>query len=207
MSRPAGETTTRIPQQRRNRRTPAALAAIIALLGSEQLTRTNPCPGNRTCPGDPADPPPCESCPCPVGPPGSGGGPAGSASQTGAGGAAANPCCNTNTCCGSAVWWVSEPAVALRIEDEPSAYSPGRGPRVTFHLSYRQTQSVAEDTNIFCVDTNWTCSFRAFVYGAPGLPGYSYLQKAGAAWVPYVGGNAQRRDGSISTSISTGYQI
>src|SRR5215472_13678727 len=57
-----------------------ALAVIIALLAGEQLTRTNPCPGNRTCPGDPADPPPCESCPCSVGPPGSGHGPAGSAS-------------------------------------------------------------------------------------------------------------------------------
>jgi RHS repeat-associated protein len=107
-----------------------------------------------------------------------------------------------------AAWWVSEPWVNLRIEDEPLGYRPARGPRVGFHLSYRQNEAVAEYTNIFGLGTNWSCSLRQYIYQDPLDPDRAYLHKGGAGWITYFPGNAQIRDGSILSILgSTSYQI
>ena len=61
------------------------------------------------------------------------------------------------------VWWVSEPFISLRIEDEPLGYQPARGGRMSFHLGYRQRGFIEEQPDVFGVGTNWTCSFRSFI--------------------------------------------
>jgi len=100
-----------------------------------------------------------------------------------------------------AMWWVSEPWLNLRLEDEPLGYNPARGPRVNFHISYRQNQSVAEYPTIFSTGPAWTCSFRAYVYPDPNN-GMYYLHRFGAAWLEYTAGSTQTRDGSLLSVIS-----
>jgi RHS repeat-associated protein len=108
-----------------------------------------------------------------------------------------------------AVWWVSEPWVDLRLEDEPVGYQPARGRRVGFQLSYRQIGPVPEYTNIFGLGTNWSCSFRQYIYQEPSRPDIAYLHKGGAGWITYPVGAAEVRDGSILTTLGggTNYQI
>jgi RHS repeat-associated protein len=62
---------------------------------------------------------------------------------------------------GMPVWWVSEPFITLRLEDEPLGYQPARGPRVGFHLSYRQRGNVPPA--LTGVGPHWSSSFRAFI--------------------------------------------
>jgi len=71
------------------------------------------------------------------------------------------------------VWWVSEPLLNLRIEDEPLGYQPSRGNRVAFRISYRQRgyPSIASTyattplpPEIFGLGPNWSCSWRFFVH-------------------------------------------
>src|ERR1041385_3123488 len=206
------------------------IAATVLLMCSRwdiREARGVSCP-NGVCPGGGTnDPPPCETCPCPAGggPGGGGGGGGGGAGaggssgahnpmdhgnhgggagRTGPGGAASDPCCDTNCCSGSPIFWISEPQLSVRIEDEPLGWTPARGPRVSFHLSYRQGQPVSGDPTIFGVGTNWSCSFRTYIYQYPGDTTKAYLHKAGAAWVDYSFGSAQRRDGSIATTNGAG---
>lgn len=98
--------------------------------------------------------------------------------------------CPTNTCIpcmgksifkGVAQWWVSEPAVNLRIEDEPSSYDPSHGPRVSFSVSYRQRGAIVEDPAIFGVGPGWSCSFRAFVLQLTGDPANVFRVHRGGA--------------------------
>ena len=55
------------------------------------------------------------------------------------------------SCGGMPQWWIQEPTVNLRLEDEPLGYNPALGPRVAFDLSYRQRGAVTEDPAIFGV--------------------------------------------------------
>jgi RHS repeat-associated protein len=104
-------------------------------------------------------------------------------------------------------YWVSEPYVNLRMEDEPLGYSGARGPRVSFHLSYRQRGAVVEDASVFGLGNNWSCSFRAYLADLGGTPDHLRLHRGGAGFIDYTNGVAQYRDGSIVTSITGGYQI
>ena len=122
--------------------------------------------------------------------------------MSGPGGAASDACCDTNSCCGMATWWISEPEVNLRMEDEPISYFPGRGVRVSFHLSYRQRVSIGEDSIIFGVGTNWTCNLRQCIYGDPGNTNVAYLHRGGAFWSTYSVGSGQARDGSLLTVVT-----
>src|SRR5262245_57998973 len=49
------------------------------------------------------------------------------------------------SCGGMPQWWVQEPTINLRLEDEPLGYTPALGPRVSFGLSYRQRGVVPEN--------------------------------------------------------------
>jgi RHS repeat-associated protein len=105
------------------------------------------------------------------------------------------------------VWWVSEPFINLRLEDEPLGYQPSHGPRVSFHLSYRQRGSMDEDPYIFGIGTGWTSSLRWYVFVDPN--GYLFLHQGGAGLVSYYVGQPQRRDGSVLSDIvgMPGYAI
>ena len=104
------------------------------------------------------------------------------------------------------MWWVSEPYINLRLEDEPLGYQPALGPRVAFHLSYRQRGPAPEDPAVFGVGTNWSCSFRSYLTIQYGQ---IYLQRAGAAFIAYTIGAPQFRDGSVLSTPDGGltYQI
>src|SRR6266478_1629015 len=68
--------------------------------------------------GDNGDPPKC-SCNCPPAQP-------------------KPPCSPWSVAgsCGMPTWWISQPYVNMRLEDEPLGYQPAVGPRVSFSLSY-----------------------------------------------------------------------
>ncbi len=149
--------------------TPLGLAAALLLLvvtASNAGAAPQPLwvlcepPSPTVCP-DYEDPPQCTSCPCP---PGSGGALANAAlpGRLGINGGGCPGCsAATEGATGMPVWWVSEPCINLRLEDEPLGYQPPRGPRVAFQLSYRQRGALGEDPSVFGVGTNWSCSFRA----------------------------------------------
>jgi hypothetical protein len=88
-------------------------------------------------------------------------------------------------------------------------YIPARGgKRLAFHLSYRQRGASVEDSSIFNVGANWSCSFRAYVIDIPGTPDVVLLHRGGAGYIQYYPGTTQYRDGSILTSLTSGgYQI
>jgi YD repeat-containing protein len=151
---------------------------------------------------DQGDPPPCPTCPCP---PGSGGAASSSGCATCPGGGAGGSF--TKAAVGMASYWVSEPYMSLRLEDEPLGYEASRGPRVAFHLSYRQRGPAPESLSTFGVGNNWSCSFRSYLIDTGGSPDLLWLNRVGASYVEYTNGVMQYRDGSIATTISGGYQI
>ena len=104
-------------------------------------------------------------------------------------------------------WWVSEPNINLRLEDEPLGYQPALGPRVACRLSYRQRGVLPEDPAVFGVGPNWSCAFRAFVGAISGTPGLFFLHCGGAGYIYYTNGVTQARDGSILTTNANGCQI
>ena len=60
-------------------------------------------------------------------------------------------------------YWISEPAINVRIEDQPLGYSAALGGPVIFSLSYRQRGSIPTYPTIFGAGTNWSCSFRDYL--------------------------------------------
>jgi YD repeat-containing protein len=101
---------------------------------------------------------------------------------------------------------VSEPQINLRLEGEPSAYQPALGPRVSFRLSYRQRAAVTEDPNVFGVGTNWSCSFRAFIYEQDAS--HIYLHRGSAGLILYGTNSPQVWDGTIVKPLGGGgYEI
>jgi RHS repeat-associated core domain len=117
--------------------------------------------------------------------------------------------CETGNCGqGMPVWWVQEPVISMRLEDEPLGYNPALGPRISFALSYRQRGAVSEVPAIFGVGPNWSCAFRAYILHPAGYsPGILQVHKNGAGLLDYNVGTQQPFDGSIATSIAGGYQI
>jgi hypothetical protein len=184
---------------------------IVSALGASAASgpefTTTACGWPYYAPGCPdyQDPPACTACQCP---PGSGGASpnTGAPDAPGSGGAGCPgryKAAQGST--GMPVWWVSEPYINLRLEDEPLGYQPPRGPRVACQLSYRQRGALLEDTNVFGVGANWSCSFRAYV---ANISGSQYLlHRGGAGVVVYTEGVTQPRDGSILNAITNGYQI
>jgi hypothetical protein len=49
-----------------------------------------------------------------------------------------NPCDTNSPPRGMPRWWVSEPRLNVRFSDEPLAYHPAKGLKVSFKLAYRQ---------------------------------------------------------------------
>ncbi len=107
------------------------------------------------------------------------------------------------------VWSISEPYISLQLQDEPLGYQPALGPRVSFHLFYREIGSLVEDPTVFSVGTNWSCSFRSFVFAPTNADVNTvFLHKGVAGWVDYLPGLPQARDGSfLSTLTGGGFQI
>ena len=103
------------------------------------------------------------------------------------------------------VWWVSEPYINLRLEDEPLGYQPSRGARVAFHLSYQQRGALPYDPASFSVGPNWSCSFQAFVRTNRG--NVFCLHSGGAGLIDYTNGVPQARDGSILYTDGYGLHI
>src|SRR5215831_20501586 len=110
-------------------------ALLVSSLSLRQTTaNANICPTIEGCPGAPTDPPKCPQCPCP--PPNPSPSPSGSSGSSG--------CTSCGDAVGMATWWVSEPRINLRVEDEIISYTPGRGLPTSFGISYRQRESVLE---------------------------------------------------------------
>ena len=87
---------------------------------------------------------------------------------------------------GMATYWISEPNINVRIEDQPLAYSAALGDPVIFSLSYRQRGNVPAYPNIFGVGTNWSCSFRAYLVSLTNdvlTPTLMRLHRGSAGWV------------------------
>jgi len=102
-------------------------------------------------------------------------------------------------------YWVSEPALNLRIETPLGKYSPALGPAVSFNLSYRQRADVLEDAVCFGVGTNWSCSFRAYVMNLTGTTaGLVRMHRGDAGFVDYFDGLPQFREGSIMHILNSG---
>jgi RHS repeat-associated protein len=165
-----------------------------------------PCnPASQLC-ADFSDPPTCDACDCPAG---DGGGTAEAGIP--AMGCSDDSCSNRQTQQnpveaqdGMAYYHVSQPYINLKIEDTPIRWVAARGKAVMFHLSYRQRGAIIEDPAIFGVGTNWSCSFRAFLYG----DGTNFrVHQGGAGWIDYAIDTSQYRDGSILSAVTGGYQI
>jgi len=169
---------------------------IVAINGYAVIPVCDAAPHIRPCP-DVNDPPTCSDCSCT---PDSNGpeepqsfiGPQGNLSS----------CSNCRLQAGMPVWWVSEPYINLRMEDEPLGYTPSHGPKVTFHLSYRQRGSINYDPTIFSLGTNWSCSFREYL--ASVSDGSMRLHTGSAGWTYYTNGVTQYRDGSILSTPDGG---
>jgi RHS repeat-associated protein len=71
--------------------------------------------------------------------------------------------CSTN-CTGAARWWVSEPYITLWVEDELLSYQPSRGPRVSFHLSFKQRNTREESDFTLNVGQNWECNWMSYLH-------------------------------------------
>lgn len=121
----------------------------------------------------------------------------------------ASPTCGCQSGCGGSgmpVWFVSEPYINIRLEDEPFGYQPARGPRVAFNLSYRQRGAILEDPKIFGLGPNWSCSFRSFLVDlTTNTPGLLRLHRGGAGWIDYTNTDAQYADGSILSGSAGNY--
>jgi len=105
------------------------------------------------------DPPRCTDSgdgTCPNCPPGGG---AGGGAGGGGGGAGGGGCSGCKLVWGMPQYWVSEPLLQLRLEDEPLGnYAPGLGPRPDYRLSYRNRGAPPEENSYFSFGTNWSCS-------------------------------------------------
>src|ERR1044071_706424 len=63
------------------------------------------------------------------------------------------------------VWRVSEPHLNLWLDDEPLGYSPARGPRVSFSLSFKQRDEDSNlDPNAYSVGKSWNSAVVTHVY-------------------------------------------
>jgi len=109
-------------------------------------------PGPPAPPGPPPPPPP----PCPTPPPGS----------EGVGGNGNSPSCSS---CGSGPtgampdWMVLEPYDDLWVKDEPLAYQPATGPRISLQIEYWQRDDVAVDPVVFGLGPGWNCSWLSYI--------------------------------------------
>ena len=93
-------------------------------------------------------PPPPPGCPCED----DGGGPSG-----GPGGGPGGGCrgCGLMASSGMATWSVSEPHMNLWIKDEPMAYDPPRGPRMSINMIYNQRNNITIDPLTFNFGPMW----------------------------------------------------
>src|SRR5204862_5331776 len=123
---------------------------------------------------------PCTSR-CPGGcAPGTGGDGGGGGGDGGGGGGGNRPVRNPNlpdansfwgndneatcsTCAGMPVWRVSEPDINLWIEDQPLAYRPALGPRISLLMGYKQRDEHAGDMGFFNFGSGWDCSWLSYV--------------------------------------------
>jgi RHS repeat-associated protein len=109
-------------------------------------------------------------------------------------------------------WWVSEPYINVHLEDSPLAWTPERGPSVSFDLSYRQRGSVEDldnqSTTVFGVGPNWSCSFRAFLLDTGDGTTFA-LHRGGAGVLLYTVGAPGYDDGGVLSTPDGGatYQI
>ena len=72
--------------------------------------------------------------------------------------------CDTNcTAPALAVWEVSEPYITTWLYDEPIAYNPGVGNRISFKLAYKQRDTRTQSTNLFGVGKQWNCSWINYI--------------------------------------------
>jgi len=185
------------------------LILAIGLLLTSGRALAEICPGYTywgMC-AQPLDPPPCTTCPCPPGAGGAGGGGGGGAGGGGGGGggggapgAAGCGGAGCQTRFGMPDFWVSEPALQLRLKDAPlGSYMPGLGPQPEYELSYRHRGGTPEEDAYFSFGTNWSCSLREYVIDQGGTV---RMHRGGAGFVDYTSGETHPFDASIVQIIS-----
>lgn len=70
-------------------------------------------------------------------------------------------------------WWVMEPGITLWLRDEPLAYQPAKGPRVSLKMNYQHDwlynywnnpfDDLERNPNFFSHGTNWYSSWKSFI--------------------------------------------
>ena len=65
---------------------------------------------------------------------------------------------------GMPTWQVSEPYISLWLQDEPLGYQPAIGPRISFKLRYKQSETGSGfNPNIFSTGKKWYCSWLSYL--------------------------------------------
>ncbi|HWW03186.1 MAG TPA: RHS repeat-associated core domain-containing protein [Candidatus Acidoferrum sp.] len=59
-------------------------------------------------------------------------------------------------------WTITEPYIDLWVQDEPLAYQPATGPRISFQISYDQRNNTANWVG-FGLGPGWNCSWLSYV--------------------------------------------
>jgi RHS repeat-associated protein len=96
-------------------------------------------------------------------------------------------------------WRISEPYVDLWVEDEPLGYQPGRGPKVSFQLSYLQRDAIAgTNANIFSFGKAWNCSWLSYIQDFKSTNGANI-------WLP--GGGKVFLSGSGARDVYTNLRL
>ena len=122
--------------------------------------------------------PPCTTCPCPPG--SSGSGDSGNGGRGGRGGGSKSeengsdagksyglcPTCGNSfpsSPGGMPTWIVSEPNIDLWVQDEPLAYQPATGPRVSAAINYNEHSTMSVDSSVFGMGPSWGFSWLSYV--------------------------------------------
>src|SRR5579864_431914 len=144
------------------------VSVVLSMLAGPANSASPPfvCGNAGTLCADQSDPPLCSTCQCPPGSKGGSANNSGCSTCPGGGGGWGG----SLEAIGMARYWVSEPYMNLRLEDEPLGYEASRGHRVAFHLSYRQRCPAPESSSTFGVGNNWSCSFRSYIIDTGGSP-------------------------------------
>ncbi len=104
------------------------------------------------------------------------------------------------------VWQVSEPYINLWLQDEPLGYQPVLGPRVSFHLSYKQREVVSGfNTNIFSVGKKW--NFSWFSYVTQDTNGSNVVHFDGGRQVTFYGTNDYLTYAQLSGNTNSGFTL
>ena len=109
-----------------------------------------------------------------------------------------------STCGGMPVWRVSEPDINLWIEDQPLAYRPALGPKISLLLGYKQRDEHAGDMGFFNFGSGWNCSWLSYVESqTPTLSADVQMPRGGYLHFDFVNGWATNYYNNFRLNVVT----